>query len=276
MLFDTGAVSRWAHFSNDFNAIHFDLERARLLGVDSLIVHGMLAALTVKQKVSHAVSEDRSQPASWLRFRTLFRAPVLQDETLSLAIRSRKEGFQFALKPARQESEEALRGTLGPATEGRPVPTGRGGEFGRCSISSDDLQRLGDFYPGSMPTWVALDALVFSGFMRSETVSFWRLLEEHALPRLGRFADPPLVVHSGQTIWFQSDQLDVVSRGGAIWSAPLSCQVMAIDVEPFASDTRKTLAITVTIEVSSADETLMIVDHGIYMIAPIGADYMLE
>ena len=41
-------VENWAAFSGDYNPIHFDLERVRKLGLEQLVVHGMLGIMPVK------------------------------------------------------------------------------------------------------------------------------------------------------------------------------------------------------------------------------------
>lgn len=45
----------WAEFSGDYNPIHFDIDWANKLGVDVLVVHGMLAMLPLKQLISNEI-----------------------------------------------------------------------------------------------------------------------------------------------------------------------------------------------------------------------------
>lgn len=50
----------WAKFSGDYNPIHFDLQHAQAMGLESLTVHGMRALLDMKSHLSHAVAPMNS------------------------------------------------------------------------------------------------------------------------------------------------------------------------------------------------------------------------
>jgi acyl dehydratase len=48
LAFGLSDIARWADFSGDYNAIHFDRASALKAGLEGLVVHGMLVLLTVR------------------------------------------------------------------------------------------------------------------------------------------------------------------------------------------------------------------------------------
>lgn len=68
-------AERWAEFSGDYNPIHFDVAKAKQLGMDGLCVHGMRAMLDVKSALS-ATLEKRASASCGLVFSCRLREPV--------------------------------------------------------------------------------------------------------------------------------------------------------------------------------------------------------
>lgn len=205
--FGTAAVRRWANYSGDFNPIHFDAAAARRMGADSIVVHGMLAALPLKQAAWDAYPGVTS---GWVKNRTLFRNPMPQDRMIVLE-------------------------RLGAGRTGCRAGDGCGHEYFRSACSAaeapaalaDDAQgwllagaRVREFaglYPDWSAPWIALDAAIFAEFMQHRL----ELVYAHVERQRGNAGAPgprPVIVHLSHTVEFDPDavasvDLDRLSYG---------------------------------------------------------------
>lgn len=164
--FGFSEVERWAAFSGDFNPIHFDLAHARRAGQAELIVHGMLALLPVKERFASASNSGGNAKDGWMEFRALFRSPIPHTAPLQLLITPGREGHIFRCRAPGTE-REYFRGSCKPASPPEhgnadgPAASGR-------KIDATLIRQFARSYPATVAPWIALDAIVFSEFMRHE------------------------------------------------------------------------------------------------------------
>jgi hypothetical protein len=161
LAFDMPAVRRWADFSGDYNPIHFDLAAARVAGLDALVVHGMLALIPIKQRLSEEAREG------WMKFRAAFRNPIAHDSVNKFGTRRTARGYTFHLTCS-DSGTERFRGAWGSA-DIDAIDALRMLPMSEVSIIDPaQLQRFAATYPAVSESWVALDAAVFSDFMRTK------------------------------------------------------------------------------------------------------------
>ena len=166
LAFDLSAVRRWAEFSGDFNPIHFDLAHARMAGMEQLIVHGMLALMPIKQALSERNMTMLDSSPSWIKFKAAFRHPVAHDRDHILAMRSNNGKTNFQLTSVADGSIEHFRGGFGPV-EALPDDFPWMSPTAHCfDIAPEQLALFKQTYADVCAHWVALDAVVFSQFMR--------------------------------------------------------------------------------------------------------------
>jgi len=202
--FGTDDLQRWAAYSGDYNPIHFDPAQARRLGMDTVVVHGMLAMLPVKSALA---ARCEALTGSWLRARTLLRNPLPLDRAYGLDIGERAGQVTFSAR-CRQTGNEFLRGNCAglshaPQSDDPAV-------FAECRVTPQLLRDFASLLPlDPMPAWIAADAAVFSDFIQHQVGA----LTEHVQARMppGRSSAPGLLVHASHSVSFDRR-----------WSAPSS------------------------------------------------------
>jgi len=201
LSFDMPAVEQWAQFSSDRNPIHFDLAHARAAGLDALIVHGMLAMMPMKEAAAQAVAPD-----GWMKFRTLLRNPIAHDRDVVFTTRPAAGGIAFRLHgmdvKAAAGKLEHFRGTYGRA--GDPSGQLQGVTPRGKPLERAHLDRFFATYPHVRERWIALDAVVFSEFMRSRLHVLERLAHAHMLRLSGGTPASRVVVQSSHTVTFNA------------------------------------------------------------------------
>jgi len=202
-------VERWAQFSGDRNPIHFDLAHARAAGVDALIVHGMLAMLPMKQALSQA-----KPPAGWTKFRALLRKPVAHGQNVVFDTKPAGAGLAFRLHDASGQVEH-FRGTYGRVDD--PSSQLQGGVARARPLDGAHLERFRHAYPDVRERWIALDAIVFSEFMRTRLHVVERLARAHMMRLSGGAPMSRVVVQSSHTVTFDAAFFDQGLDAGA-WS----------------------------------------------------------
>lgn len=71
LIYTLEHAHEWAEFSGDYNPIHFDVNKAKAMGIEGLTVHGMRALLDMKK------SQDfPSDTADYYRFNARLRNPI--------------------------------------------------------------------------------------------------------------------------------------------------------------------------------------------------------
>lgn len=157
-------AQQWAAFSGDRNPIHFDLDAARQLGADRLVVHGMLALMKAKQATSTWWTGKRAATA-WQQFNAVFRLPALQGSALHLDLRPRADGMCFTLHA---DEQLCVRGQHSSAPE--PLEQNEPPDTGPATCLSEPLmqdrhQVFCSLFPSISHPWIFLDALIFSAFL---------------------------------------------------------------------------------------------------------------
>jgi hypothetical protein len=196
LSFDMPAVEQWAQFSSDRNPIHFDLAHARAAGLDALIVHGMLAMMPMKEAAAQAVAPD-----GWMKFRTLLRNPIAHDRDVVFTTKPAAGGIAFRLLDAAGKREH-FRGTYGRV--GDPSGQLQGDTPRGKPLERAQIDRFFATYPHVRERWIALDAVVFSEFMRSRLHVLERLAHAHMLRLSGGAPASRVVVQSSHTVTFDA------------------------------------------------------------------------
>jgi hypothetical protein len=213
IAFGLPEVRAWATFSNDFNPIHFDLDHAKNAGLGGLVVHGMLALLPVKVAIAKVYAEHSAQrPASdWIKFHALFRSPIPHGAANDLTIRPAKEdGFDFRLH-SRYEGRERFRGSLSRSEDladwlqAHPLPSS---SF--SVLNSGDGARFADSYPEVKENWIALDAVVFSDFMRSRLAQIAEAVQQRMAALISGAPGVGMYVQSSHTVHINVQEVQSV------------------------------------------------------------------
>lgn len=196
LSFGMPAVEQWAQFSSDRNPIHFDLAHARAAGLDALIVHGMLAMMPMQEASAQAVAPD-----GWMKFRTLLRNPIAHDRDVVFTTKPAAGGIAFRLNDTAGKLEH-FRGTYGRV--GDPSGQLQGDTPRGKPLARAHLDRFFATYPHVRERWIALDAVVFSEFMRRRLHVLERLADAHMLRLSGGAPASRVVVQSSHTVTFDA------------------------------------------------------------------------
>ncbi|KEA54244.1 hypothetical protein DT73_02410 [Mangrovibacter sp. MFB070] len=182
----------WAHFSGDYNAIHFELAAAQKAGQPALLVHGMRAILDLQQRIS--VPAPGLQNAL-LQFSARLRAPVLCDALYQIEAEHGK-----ALLIHQESGEKCLQSRLGIACQvAAPSPVFR------QEIPQSQLAALQHEWPQdlSCQPWAFLAGVLF----RQQLHTPWHFPFLTDTPQdlpapLTRLFSTATVVHTHQDITF--------------------------------------------------------------------------
>jgi hypothetical protein len=199
--FSMTEVNKWAHFSGDFNPIHFDLSYARILGEDRLIVHGMLATMPFKQDAWRHYQELGCCIDGWIKFRTLFRKPLAHDEVVVMThVLGRTPGFRINQETSGQEH---FRGSCTPGAP--PLKAARPcAEPIASTLPLTQVEAFTTAYPEFPEPWIALDAVLFSEFMRCKLDEIYAIAKQRA-PAAYIAETKQIVVHSSHTVNFDAE-----------------------------------------------------------------------
>ncbi|MBU9817416.1 hypothetical protein J1781_21555 [Rahnella sp. C60] len=156
--YDVRDAEAWAKFSGDYNPIHFDLQQARAMGLETLTVHGMRALLDMKNHLSHNVMAAKSEFYQFnarLRQAVKCQTPYQLVSTLILA----GSGVSSLLT-------EPVSGTCCFSSK----LTGKSAFPAACAtldhmLTGAQLAALSEAYPSDKPdvmSWELLDAVLFA------------------------------------------------------------------------------------------------------------------
>jgi hypothetical protein len=162
-LTSASAAESWALFSGDWNPIHFDINAARSVGADRLVVHGMLALLHVKQSSSSHIWASANVDGRQ-QFSAFFRLPAMQDARLELNLKSKGDGLVYSL---RADDYLSVRGNHGNADGWFDDEVGPSIEHKLIAGSAVAARyvHFGTLFPFVTHQWIFLDALIFSDFL---------------------------------------------------------------------------------------------------------------
>jgi hypothetical protein len=212
MSFGMRDVTRWAQFSGDFNPIHFQKERAALLGQSALIVHGMLALLPVKLALTKEYMNGGRATKEWMKFRAMFRTPVPHNETIVLKRGDPNNGQQFQVCSAGSGSEY-FRGSYTSTNKVRVEELGK--LESACSVGVEEISRFAKAYPQVALGWIALDAIIFSAFMHRHMAGLESLANRQIAQMHGHFPVSKLTLQVNHTVTFDPSLLKDNAIAGA-------------------------------------------------------------
>jgi hypothetical protein len=162
LQFAAEQIEAWAGLSGDRNPIHFDLEAARRMDAADVVVHGMLALLPVKHRMGRV---NPVLPQDWMQFKALLKTPVLRDSLVALSTRERSDSTAFKLLSSVGNSEHMI-GHVRIVD----APLWSSSTSGFLLAREEVTAWLAEFRQGlgqGFDDWVALDALIFSQFIRN-------------------------------------------------------------------------------------------------------------
>ena len=162
LQFAAEQIEAWAGLSGDRNPIHFDLEAARRMDAADVVVHGMLALLSVKQRMGRV---NPVLPQDWMQFKALLKTPVLRDSLVALSTRERSDSTAFKLQSSADNSEHMI-GHVRTVEAPLWPSTSSGFLLAREEVAAW-LTAFREGLGQGFDDWVALDALIFSHFIRN-------------------------------------------------------------------------------------------------------------
>lgn len=203
LRFHKNDLEKWAAFSGDYNPIHFEREAAARLGLEEIVVHGMLAMLPLKTSLDNVSAELYPKGARW-------SASLLNPVPLEEASQAKVENSGAGGKAAFSLSSDAgqtrfIKGSFLPADFSEVAPE----EKGAVSLVPPDevAEKAKEFctdYPQASRLWVFLDALAFYLYVKRNSENVFAVeLREH-LARTGGDASAGhaelLVVHATHSV----------------------------------------------------------------------------
>lgn len=261
IVFSTVDAERWAAFSGDRNPIHFDIEQARLLDADRLVVHGMVALLPIRQRIA-----QRRAPLgadSWQRLRVMFRLPVPQDTELDLSARDDGTAIRFGLRPT-GESQDHIRAHYAPdaippsLSWGPPSP-----------VPDRRIEAFVAAYGAAFPGWMALEAAVFAELVQSDTDPIWEIVERHARAAWGDLTGRPMVVHGSHIVW-HGPQAALHASAARFEPGAVAYATGPVSVDSVSNDARKSLSCRIPLSVTVAGERALQIEVGLLVIEATG------
>lgn len=257
ILFSTADAERWALFSGDRNPIHFDIEQARLLDADRLVVHGMVALLPIRQRIAQGRAPDGGE--AWQRLRVMFRLPVPQDTELALTVRDDGASVRFGLRPA-DSAQDHLRAQYVP--DGAP-PTLHWGPPSPVPRERVDAFVAG--YGAALPAWMALEAAVFAELVQSDTDPIWEIVQRQAQAAWGQLAERPMVVHASHTVWHRT-QGGLEASAARFAPGAITYATGPVEVDSVPTDARKSLSCRIPLTVTVDGECVLQIEVGLLVI----------
>lgn len=203
--FGSDQVKNWADFSCDFNPIHFDLDWAQRLGVDNLVVHGMLAMLRLKQHLTEESERSTVEEETWHVFKAMICNPLPYNKQLLLAPVQRHQSLNYKGK-CEQSGTEYFKGSMKwgvtkpDAWQAKPVLSGK-------INAAEMFSRFKAHYPEHFASWVILDAIVFADFMNKQALPLRNHIAEQITTAFGAVQNNLIVVHGNHSVFINAGLL---------------------------------------------------------------------
>lgn len=207
--FHSDDLQRWAAFSGDYNPIHFEREAAARLGLQEVVVHGMLAMLPLKTQAKAVPAELYPRGARWS---ASLLNPVPLDGASRLSFDNGaggKAAFSLSnetggVKFIKGAFLPAVFDDLAPAEKSEPVLVPAEEVAAKARAFRVD-------YPQVSQLWVFLDALVFFLYVRRNSANVFAIELRDFLARSGLDAENGrkdlLVVHATHTVTISPELL---------------------------------------------------------------------
>ncbi len=201
--FHADDLKKWAAFSGDYNPIHFEREAAARLGLEDVVVHGMLAMLPLKTGLDNVSAEHYPQGARW-------SASLLNPVPLAAPSQAKVDDSGAGGKAAFSLSSGAgdtrfIKGAFLPAVFDDLVPAQKGDvAFVPAEEADEKAREFRADYPQASRLWVFLDALVFCLYVKRNSANVFSVELKEYLARAGGGRDIALadllVVHATHTV----------------------------------------------------------------------------
>jgi len=257
--FDSEQVKNWAEFSGDFNPIHFDLDWAQRLGVDNLVVHGMLAMLHLKQHLTEHGERCTVEQETWHAFKAMICNPLPYDKQLVLAPVPKRQSLNYKGKCEESETEY-FKGSVKwdvakpDAWQSPPVLSGR-------IDTTEMLERFKQHYSENFASWVILDAMVFSDFMNNQAIPLRNHIAEQISSAFGDVPNNLIVVHGNHSVFMNAALLQ-----GKDLAEYVSGDIEYFIPEPDLIVESNKIICLVKVLVKQGDSELMAVEMGLILL----------
>jgi acyl dehydratase len=200
--FGTGEIRQWAEFSGDRNPIHFDPAHAQRIGAPGVVVHGMLVLLAVKNHAGQAMAAAADSSSGWWLFRSRLRHPVIAGDPVRIDTRPQGQGLAFTITAVGQERKIITGALVTHDAPGQDDSRWLRIELPGAAIS-ERAAELGTAFPWITESWVILDALLFSEFLRT---GMRGILAAHGMDLVsGTSAGSAFVVQTAHEVAFDRD-----------------------------------------------------------------------
>lgn len=194
-------LDKWAHFSGDYNPIHFDEQfAAGEFGLDGVVVHGMLAMLPLKGKVSRINWGTND----WVQWRAMLKhaMPLKNGYSISMDDLSPTETRRFSLIESKSRTKSITGSCAAAEFDVSTYPTAPRFHMEEAHIR-EKLREFRENYPSVDGLWVFLDALVFSEYMANHSRSMFQeeLFEHYGIDaQSSDLSHDLMVMHTTHTI----------------------------------------------------------------------------
>lgn len=172
LRFGSQSVRTWADYSGDFNPIHFDEQvAAAAIGKGGTVVHGMLAMLPLK--AAHSALDWEGD--GWLQWTAMLRQPMPLHYGYAMESRVAQTGRKVRFKlSATDDGEAKITGHCSAIQfDGDSYAA-----FPPVAVPADEaraeLARFSTLFPDVSAAWIALDAMIFSRYIRLHAEAVFR------------------------------------------------------------------------------------------------------
>jgi len=158
-------IADWATLSGDYNPIHFDETHARQVGLNGIVVHGMLPLMHIKNKIADEI--ELQEENKWVTIKAIFRQPVERFLIYVLETKTHKERCRFSLR-ATEDGNQVISGAVyhdKPDINAALPLESFVIDTDRFCMKKTIFTKL---YPSFDKTWLLFDTITFSEFINNE------------------------------------------------------------------------------------------------------------
>lgn len=205
LRFTPETLQTWADFSGDYNPIHFDDHIARVtIGKGGRVIHGMLAMLPLKASHSAMTWEG----GDWLQWTGMLRQAMPLGSAYTMEARTTRPGTKIRFKlSAVDDAEAKITGHCSILPfDSKPYAAFRRVDVPLQEVQAE-LERFTELFPGISPAWIAIDAMIFSRYLRLHAGEIFReQLSRH-------FGDSGQdMAMEGRLLTMQTQHVDTIER----------------------------------------------------------------
>ncbi|CAI0813249.1 (3R)-hydroxyacyl-ACP dehydratase subunit HadB [Serratia quinivorans] len=165
MKFNQKNILSWAEFSGDYNPIHFSLSRAKTIGVNDIIVHGMLVLVYIHKNLTF---DYKSQSVGWMTIKAFFRSPCLSNISYGLVTNKRQSYSYFSLLSSSDNDITITGSTYLSSSMPQRIDIKNYSIYIDESMHVNKKELFMDIFPEVDDAWIFISALSFSMFLQSD------------------------------------------------------------------------------------------------------------